>query len=81
MKRIAVLSPYWPVMNAEVARYFGEMGFGVVRDIEVGDRHQCRDLLACAPGQRHRRPAAGRILTRCGPGALAPTERNLCHDR
>jgi maleate isomerase len=33
VKRIAVLSPYWPVMNREVARYFGDMGFDVVRDI------------------------------------------------
>jgi maleate isomerase len=33
VKRIAVLSPYWPVMNREVARYFGDMGFEVVRDI------------------------------------------------
>src|SRR4051794_14450146 len=32
VKRLAVLSPYWPVMNAEVARYFTDMGFSVVRD-------------------------------------------------
>ena len=32
VRRIAVLSPYWPVMNAEVARYFGDMGYAVVRD-------------------------------------------------
>ena len=38
VKRIAVLSPYWPVMNTEVARYFGDMGFDVVRDIPL----QCR---------------------------------------
>ena len=35
VKRIAVLSPYWPVMNAEVTRYFGDMGFTVVRDIAL----------------------------------------------
>ncbi len=35
VKRIAVLSPYWPVMNAEVARYFGDMGLTVVRDIAL----------------------------------------------
>jgi maleate isomerase len=33
VRRIAVWSPCWPVMNAEVARYFGDMGFSVVRDI------------------------------------------------
>jgi maleate isomerase len=38
VRRIAVLSPYWPVMNTEVARYFGDMGFTVVRDIPL----QCR---------------------------------------
>jgi maleate isomerase len=35
VKRIAVLSPYWPAMNIEVARYFGDMGFSVVRDIAL----------------------------------------------
>jgi maleate isomerase len=33
VRRIAVLSPYWPVMNTEVIRYFTDMGFEVVRDI------------------------------------------------
>ena len=32
IKRIAVLTPYWPVMNAEVKRYFGDVGLTVVRD-------------------------------------------------
>jgi maleate isomerase len=44
VRRIAVLSPYWPVMNAEVARYFGDMGFTVVRDIAL----QCRSWIAIA---------------------------------
>jgi len=35
VKRLAVLSPYWPAMNTEVARYFGDMGFSVVRDIAM----------------------------------------------
>jgi maleate isomerase len=35
VKRLAVLSPYWPTMNTEVARYFGDMGFTVVRDIAL----------------------------------------------
>jgi maleate isomerase len=33
--RIAILSPYWPVMNAEVKRYFGDAGFQVVRDLAM----------------------------------------------
>jgi maleate isomerase len=32
IKRIAVLTPYWPTMNAEVRRYFGDAGLAVVRD-------------------------------------------------
>jgi len=32
VSRIAVLSPYWPSMNTEVARYFTDKGFAVVRD-------------------------------------------------
>ncbi len=44
VKRIAVLSPYWPVMNAEVARYFGDMGYSVVRDIAL----QCRSWTGIA---------------------------------
>ena len=33
VKRIAFLSPYYPVANAEVRRYFTESGFEVARDI------------------------------------------------
>jgi maleate isomerase len=35
VKRLAVLSPYWPAMNTEVARYFGDVGFTVVRDLAL----------------------------------------------
>ncbi len=35
VRRLAVLSPYWPVMNEGVARYFGDIGFTVVRDIAL----------------------------------------------
>jgi maleate isomerase len=44
VRRLAVLSPYWPSMNSEVARYFGDMGFSVVRDIAL----QCRSWTAIA---------------------------------
>jgi maleate isomerase len=33
VRRIAILSPYWPVMNTEAIRYFTDMGFEVVRDV------------------------------------------------
>jgi len=48
--RIAILSPYWPVMNAEVKRYFSDAGFEVVRDLAL----ECRSWTAIAsvsPGQ------------------------------
>jgi maleate isomerase len=55
VKRISILSPYWPVMNAEVVRYFSDMGFTVVRDtalqctswtgIAAVTPAQCRDAL------------------------------------
>ena len=32
VKKLAILSPYWPSMNTEVARYFGDKGYQVVRD-------------------------------------------------
>jgi maleate isomerase len=38
VKRIAILSPYYPVANAQVARYFTDYGFEVVRDVCL----QCR---------------------------------------
>jgi len=44
VRRIAVLSPYWPVMNVEVARYYTDMGFEVVRDICL----QCRSWIQIA---------------------------------
>jgi maleate isomerase len=35
IERIAVLTPYWPVMNFEVKRYFSDVGLTVVRDIAL----------------------------------------------
>jgi maleate isomerase len=34
-KRVSFMSPYYPVANAEVRRYFTESGFTVVRDIPM----------------------------------------------
>ena len=44
VKRIAFISPYYPVANAEVARYFTDMGFEVVRDVYL----QCKSWTAIA---------------------------------
>jgi maleate isomerase len=55
IERIAILSPYWPVMNEAVTGYFTDMGFSVVRDIALQCKSwtaisevtpaQCRDAL------------------------------------
>jgi maleate isomerase len=44
VERIAVLSPYWPVMNEAVIGYFTDMGFAVVRDVAL----QCTSWAAIA---------------------------------
>jgi maleate isomerase len=44
VNRIAILSPYWPVMNEAVGGYFTDMGFTVVRDIAL----QCPSWTAIA---------------------------------
>jgi maleate isomerase len=44
MKRIAFLSPYYPVANAQVARYFTDSGFEVVRDLCL----ECKSWTAIA---------------------------------
>jgi maleate isomerase len=44
IRRIAVLTPYWPAINAEVKRYFQDMGYEVVRDIAL----QCQSWIAIA---------------------------------
>ncbi len=44
IKRIAVLSPYYPVANEQVIRYFTDSGFEVVRDIYL----ECKSWTAIA---------------------------------
>jgi maleate isomerase len=44
IKRIAFITPYYPVANAEVRRYFTESGFEVVRDIYLA----CKSWTAIA---------------------------------
>lgn len=60
IRRIAVLTPYWPVMNTEVKRYFHDVGLTVVRDTAlqcpswtgIADVQpaQCRDALRALDG-------------------------------
>lgn len=43
-RRIGFLSPYYPVANKEVARYFTESGFEIVRDVYL----ECKSWTAIA---------------------------------
>jgi maleate isomerase len=44
VKRIAILSPYYPIANEQVARYFTDSGFQVVRDVYL----ECKSWTAIA---------------------------------
>lgn len=44
IKKIAVISPYYPAMNDIVRAYYGEAGFEVVRDVAL----ECENWLAIA---------------------------------
>jgi maleate isomerase len=44
VKKIAIVSPYWPSMNLEVIGYFRDMGFEVVRDVAL----QCQSWINIA---------------------------------
>lgn len=60
VRRISILTPYWPVMNTEVKRYFTDAGYTIVRDIALGCRSwtgiaevteaQCREALKTLDG-------------------------------
>ena len=60
IRRIAVLSPYWPVMTSEVKRYFTDAGLTVIRDIALQctswtgiaavTAAQCRDAIRSIDG-------------------------------
>lgn len=73
VRRIAVLSPYWPVMNTEVVRYFSDMGFETVRDIAL----QCRSWTAIAEVDDVRLRAALRELDGDDVDAIVQVGTNL----
>lgn len=73
VKRLAVLSPYWPAMNIEVTRYFGDMGFSVVRDIAL----QCRSWTGIAQVSPQRCVAALKQLDGDDVDAIVQVGTNL----
>lgn len=73
VKRLAVLSPYWPAMNTEVARYFGDMGYAVVRDLAF----QCTSWTAIAEVTAQRCVAAIKELDGDDVDAIVQVGTNL----
>jgi maleate isomerase len=72
-RRLAVLSPYWPAMNSEVARYFGDMGYEVVRDVAL----QCPSWTAIAEVSTERCREALRQLDGPDVDAIIQVGTNL----
>jgi maleate isomerase len=71
--RLAILSPYWPAMNSEVARYFGDMGYTVVRDVAL----QCPSWTAIAEVSTERCRAALKQLDGPDVDAIVQVGTNL----
>lgn len=73
IRRVAVLTPYWPVMNAEVVRYLTDAGFSVVRDLAL----ECPSWVAIAEVGAARCRAALRALDGDDVDALVQVGTNL----
>jgi maleate isomerase len=76
-KRIAFFSPYWPAANAEVRRYFEDVGFTVVRD----DCFRCRSWTAIAEVPEEECRAMLRRLDGTDVDAIVQVGTNLCMAR
>ncbi len=73
IKRIAIISPYFPTANAEVIRYFGDAGFTVVRDTCL----QCPSWLAIAELTTERMRAELRAVDGDNVDAIVQVGTNL----
>jgi maleate isomerase len=76
-KRIAFFSPYWPAANAQVRRYFEDMGFTVMRD----DCFQCRSWTAIAEVTEAQCRAMLHKLNGEDVDAIVQVGTNLCMAR
>ena len=77
IKRIALISPYWPAMNETVTGYFKEYGFEVVRDISL----KCRSWTAIAEVSQQRLMDCLRQLDGDDVDAIVQVGTNLCMSR
>ena len=74
IKKIALISPYWPAMNETVTGYFKEFGFEVVRDISL----KCRSWTAIAEVPEQRLMDCLRQLDGDDIDAIVQVGTNLC---
>lgn len=74
IKKIAVLSPYYPAMNDIVRTYYEDVGFEVVRDIAL----ECENWLAIAKVSGERCIEALKALDGDDIDAIVQVGTNLC---
>ena len=77
IKKIALISPYWPAMNETVISYFSEFGFETVRDICL----KCRSWTAIAEVQEQTLMDHLRQLDGDDIDAIVQVGTNLCMAR
>ena len=77
VKKIALISPYWPAMNETVTGYFAEYGFDVVRDISL----KCKSWRAIAEVSQQVLMDNLRQLDGDDIDAIVQVGTNLCMSR
>ena len=77
IKKIALISPYWPAMNETVTGYFKEYDIEVVRDISL----KCRSWTAIAEVTQQRLMVCLRQLDGDDVDAIVQVGTNLCMAR
>ena len=77
IKKIALISPYWPAMNETVTGYFKEYGIEVARDISL----KCRSWTAIAEVSEQRLMDSLRQLNGDDVDAIVQVGTNLCMSR
>jgi len=80
VKRLAFLSPYYPVANNEVRQYFTDSGFEVVRDVYLACPI-CRHGVEIGPGHRSAVDAMVYATRMVRTGQLAPAAYHAQVDR
>jgi len=77
IKKIALISPYWPAMNETVTGYFHEYDIEVVRDISL----KCRSWTAIAEVSQRKLMESLRQLDGDDVDAIVQVGTNLCMSR